>query len=100
MTQSNVLRDWHDLPVTDTPINQAALEDLEARSIRSFLDARKWVGFTSSASDKGALLQQALDAARDEGPGATLILPPWVVTTAQELHYDNYVSVRGHGMDV
>jgi hypothetical protein len=62
-----------------------------------FLDARDWVGRTPTTSDRGPQLQKALEAARDEGPGAKLILPPWQIVTAQPLEVGDLVNLDGHG---
>lgn len=62
-----------------------------------FIDAREWVGNTPSTLDKGPQLQEALNAAKETGHGARLVLPPWEVVTGQELFQASYVALTGHG---
>lgn len=63
----------------------------------TFIDSRNWLGNTPTTSDRGPQLQKFLDFLRDEGPGATGVLPPWVSVTAQPIVLYNDVSVIGHG---
>lgn len=85
---------WAPPVAIDFKVNGETLSRDLAGAAQQLLDAREWIGYTSSTSDRYAQFQKCLDAARDNG-GAAIQMPPWKVKTSQPWIIDNNVELRG-----
>jgi hypothetical protein len=58
------------------------------------LDARDWVGYAETSSDRGPHLNEALEAASEAG--RTLALPPFRLTVSEPGVVESFQELRGH----
>jgi hypothetical protein len=64
-----------------------------------FYDLRNWVGRTSSTADRGAKVNKALTSVWEDG-GGRVVVPPWMVATAEPVLLKTGVTLAGHGPQV
>src|SRR4051794_19321983 len=87
---------WAPPVAVDFKVNGETISRELSGAAQQVLDAREWIGYTSTTSDRLTKLQKALDAARDTGPGAQLLMPPWQVVVAGPATVDSFVELTGH----